>query len=451
MAIDTTGLFTTIGRIGKLLYLADPHAAALPAALSGLFDEYTGYSERLITPAAITAAATAPRVPASYLGPYQQLAANTLLWFVRQDAPASAGSIAAALVELRRQMIAGSVTVKRSTIGATPTAVSPVGTGSVVTTTLRPDGLRAELAIAETAAVIVTSDTYTGTATSGLEQVSWVGADTSQGGGLGDYLYYAWPSGSTTTAFNAIDSTTGPSASGNLLTNGDLETWTVTNVPDGWTVDVGSANFTQSTSQHYMGASSGNVAGGVAEVRISNTLAFGLLQPFTSYAVVVRSRISTVPAAGDLTIELTDSTGTVLTDYQSTNNSTTISLTSAPNNTWVTQTAVFRTGPSVPVLGGKLRIRALSLSSGSSLQIDSCVLTPMVYPYSGSIGVAVIGGATPWAIGDKTTVAVTNDRGGASYNATFQALFERLFGMSQYGIVLPSASSPSLADTLITS
>jgi hypothetical protein len=453
LAIDTTNLFTTIGRIGKLLYLADQHGAAIPAALDGLFDRFTGYADRLNTPNPLIAAATAPRSPYAYLSPYQQLARDVLLYYVRADNPAAAVSIPTALAEVRRQMT-GVDTVKQSAVAVTPTAYSGnTGNGVVVTTATRPDGLPCELAIAETGILQVVTDSYTQTATSGLEGVVYYGGDTSLGGGPGDYLTWNWPSGSGAAArFNAIDSTTGGIATGNLVTNGNLELWTALTYPDNFTVDVGAANLAKTTSNVYDGGAAAVVTGGVAEVRLNAVLVSGLLLPLTSYALVVRTRVDTVPAAGTLTIELTDSAGTVLADAQAANNTSSYSLTGAPNGSYVTQKIVFRTGKSVPPAGALVRFRTLSMSSGSTLRLDGIVLTPMIYPYAGGPGMAIVGGSTPWAVNDKYSIAVTNDRGGASYNATFQALFERLFGMSQYQLVLPSTSgTPTQLDSLITS
>lgn len=452
MAINITTSMTLLGRIGKLLLLSDQHAAALPTAIDGLFDLFTGYTDRLITADALNSARVAPRVPAAYLPTYQALAQEYLLFVVRADAPASAVSVGAALTEFRRQMIAQSETVKRSTIGATVTALSPAtGNGVVVTTTLRPDGLPAELAIPETAQIVITADSYSQLTTAGAEQAIFVSADSSQGGGPGDYLYYAWPSGSgVSTQFNVVAADAEATATTNLLTDGQLEDWTGA-VPDNWVTDVGAANLSKATTNLYGGSAAALVTGGVAEVRITNALAAGLLAPLTSYACVIRTRIDTSPAAGTFTVELTDSSGTVLTDAEGASNTSSVDLTLEADGSYVTQKIVFRTGRSVPSGGGKLRLRTLSLSGGSTLRIDECVLTPMVYPYAGSIGIAVVGGSTAFATGDRWNLAVTNNRGGASNNATFQALFERLFGMTQFGLVLPSDASPTQADTLITS
>jgi hypothetical protein len=58
-------------------------------------------------------------------------------------------------------------------------------------------------------------------------------------------------------------------------------------------------------------------------------------------------------------------------------------------------------------------------------------------------------GSTAFAVGDRFAISATNDHGGATNGQTFQRLFDRLFDLRGLGLQLPTAGSPTIADSLI--
>lgn len=177
----------------------------------------------------------------------------------------------------------------------------------------------------------------------------------------------------------------------------------------------------------------------------------GTVQPLTSYAVNLALKVDVVPAAGVLTIDLIDGNSNVIQDAQGNNNSFAVTLSGATTS-WVFHSGVFRMPRALPA-AMFLRIRlSTGLSSGSNLFIDHLAMGALTRLYNGGPGRAIFSGNANFISGDGWDMTTTNDFGGSSNLATFQWLFERLFGMRSLGLLLPSAvSSPSIGDTLITS
>lgn len=455
MAINFTSLFTKLGRLGKLILASDQFGAAVPTTLTQFFSNFTGTEQqRPYVASALGQAQALPYAPADDLAAFNlaSLGANTLLREVQIDNPAAAGTLPAALGELVRQMVAHSESVKRSVCTASVTPQSGnAGTGVVFTTVTRGDGSPIELCVAETARLACTADSYSGTAVAGAEPFTFTGSPASS-----SPFAYDWPAGSGAAAtLVAIDAGTGPTATRNVLANGGFELFTTANVPDNWAIDAGTAGtqILQSTTTVYAGASALQFVGGAATAAaISQTFSTVIPLPLSAYGANLWVRVDTVPAGGILTIDLYDPTAAaVVNDAAGSPNTFSLTLSTLTANTWTNLHGVFRLPKVIPT-GLKVRVRlSTALSGGSNLFLDHLAMALPTVPYPGGPGVWVFGGAVPFAAGDAYSVAVANDRAGASYAATFQALFERLFAMSGYGLQLPSTTgSATQPDTLIT-
>lgn len=434
----TGGLFTRLGRIGKMAQLVNTHQAALVTPFEDLFLQYDGTTppggRTLAAPVIAIRPVVVPNQGA-WLPFLQNMAVQTVGLMVKNDAPSRAGSMIDAMNEIIRQMIAAGASVLASTVAASVTAGSAnLGDGVLTTSTLRPDGLANELAIPETARVTATSTTLA-TFSGGVSN-------------LADVWAYDWGSGSGASKVVPVNTLT----SGTVLAGGGFDVYTVANVPDSWIIEVGTAGtqVLEETSVVYDGDASLKLPGNATQACLSQTVGRSL-RPLTAYVVTLWVRTSGVPAAGVLSVEYTDSAGTVINDANGAANAGTVSLPGLTANTWIPKSFVFRTGRAV-VATDEIRVRlSTALSVGTNLYIDRMVMAPMTYAYPGGPAVGLVGGTVPFAPADYWTVAVTNDRGGASYNATFQALFDRLFGMRAMGLVLPSSGAPTIDDTLITS
>lgn len=155
----------------------------------------------------------------------QQFAQNFTIAMAAQDATQPDSSLKTALQYVITQMIAQGQTLNKSTVTCTVTP-NPAngGNGVIVTSTKRGDGLVQENALSEKLAVTALSTSLTAS----LQFQGQAAASSPLG--------QDWPLGSgARTSVQAVDAN-----SSSLLTNGGMETQaTLANVPDGWTLSVG--------------------------------------------------------------------------------------------------------------------------------------------------------------------------------------------------------------------
>lgn len=460
MSLPLTGtgsVFARLGRFGKVADRLRTYQAGIDTDQGTLLAQFIGLP--IAVDGVPTLLNTAKENASTTLDALAPFASDTLIRMVRADSPAFAGSISDALALLVAQMKTAAASVQVQAVTASTAALSTnSGDGVIVVSTKRGDGLVQELTYPEISPIVCTADAQTGGATVGQETFTYTG-EVADGNGSGVWAD-DWPIGSGATAtLTAVDATTdGTSATdfGHMLVNSDFETWTVSNVPDGWTVLAGVAGtqFLQSTAQHYDGLSSlqfvGNATGASVAQTFNSSLGSPTIPlPSTSYAVAVWLKVDVVPAAGVLTIDLVDTSNTVINDDQGTANSFTVTC-STLTTSFAAKTGVFRLPKLVPTTV-KLRVRlSTALSVGSNLFIDHLGMGRLAGLYAGGPGAAVFSGATQFAGGDGWNLTTTNDFGGASNLSTFQWLFDRLFGMRTLGLYLPSSGGPTISDALIT-
>lgn len=457
----SNGLFTRLGKIFKFDRLQQTYQASVPGALDAIMQQYATPDRPAV--AALPTLSTPNRLGCGNIfgaqGGTQQSAVQTLLSMVADDQPARATTLAAALTELIRQMNGSSDSVKACTVSASASALGTnKGNGAVLLATKRGDGLVQENIVAEVAPILCTADAQTGGATIGNESWQFAGQPDD-----GQTSLDTWPTGSGANASITGISAFQNNAGGNLLTNSDFETWSGSPLAlANWTLTVGtwgtdivregSTVYTQTYSAKIPGNAGGTgvLASMQQEFGNSGSGTAGVLLPDRSYAVNFFAKFDVVPAAGVLTIELVDGSGTVIQDDQGNNNSTTFSCHSMATS-WAACNTLFRLPRLLPATI-RLRFRvSTAISSGSNLFVDDLALGFMTALYAGGPSIAIFSGSTQWVAGDGFTIGTTNSRGGASYLSTFQAMFDKFFGMRALGLLLPSAGSPTIADTLITS
>lgn len=174
------------------------------------------------------------------------------------------------------------------------------------------------------------------------------------------------------------------------------------------------------------------------------------LSALSQYAFNLWMLADVVPAAGVITVDLVDGIGgTVITDEQGTSSSFTITC-SGLSTSFAARNGVFRT-PRVMPDKVYLRIRiSTAVSSGTSIFFDHASLVQMTELYTGGPSAAIFSGKSPFYAGDTQvtpdyfTITTTNDRAGS-----FQEWFNRNFDMASLGLLLPSASSGTISDSLI--
>lgn len=452
----TAGLFTRLGRIGRFAYVLAGDQAGLPAAYASLNAQFATSQLDIIGPINASADRYIRSIPPQVMGQLQQLAQSTLIEMVTADQPAVPAQVAPCLLELRRQMLASGDTVPACTVGASATAfTSPavVGNGAIVLSTKRGDGLANENLVAESGAILsCTFDSYSGGRVAGQETFQFTGeADLTR-----SVWDYDWPQGSAAgTSIVGISPASYSQASGNLLNNGDFENWGTSPVASNqWQLTGGTWGTTVSqSSTAFNGSFSLQFATG-ATPAIAQPFGDGTLgtsarvAATTNYAVNLWARTGTGTAsAGVITVELVDGSGTVTNDAQGVPNSFTFNAT-ALSTTWQAFHGTFRP-PAILPATLQLRIRVSTALVGAAVLVADVAMAQLTALYPAGPRLAIFRGDIPWVAGDSFYLAGTNDRAGASYTATWQALFLKLFGQS--GFLLPSTSgTPTIADSLIT-
>jgi hypothetical protein len=458
---NTAGnLFNRLGRFGKLADKGATFQADLLTYFNQLLAQYDS-SVSTPLPEAVASVAThrdtaREGAVAAYMELVRGAAADTVIRMVRADKPAAAASLASALAEVYQQMVAAGASVKKCTVAASAAAAGAnSGDGVVVAHAKRGDGLDQELMIPESAYIRCVADSQTAGQTAGREFFQYVGEVASRSVWSPDYPYGSGQQ----TGLVAIDAGEDGTATGggNVLVNGDFEDPFTSGVPSKWVLEVGTGGVdVQQGATVYAGSKSLQFTGGATNTAIYQPFMDATLgtpyvpQPSSSYSVCFRARTSGVPAAGVLTVELVNGSGTVINDDQGAANSFTVNLV-ALGTTFAAQTGKFRLPKSVPA-AVRLRLRlSTALSAGTNLFVDHLAAGRPAAAYAGGPGLTVFSGGTKFVAGDYFTLTTTNDFGGAANLGTFQWLADRLLGTRNLGILLPSNAAPTIADTLITS
>lgn len=454
------GLFTRLGKLGATLqnfreYQADQEPALIDTT-TGIVPQYENESdlEALIGNNYVTLLNSGGNL----LGIMQQLAQLTISRMVFRSQPQinqtlTQQNLNASLVELLRQMAQAGATVRAQTVTATPTVFTGQGNGVIVGSLKTPlTGVFLENAFQENILFNCSADSYTGGTTVGNERFDVTGT-----GNQGDFIAFDWPLGSngqiSLTAVNGNDS----ASNGNILTNSGFEDWT-NNIPDNWDLVLGTAgvNIVREASIVYDGAFSlGIVGDGSTLTQLdqefdSATGTSLALDPLTQYAVnVFIRRDGVAPGAGVLEVAWVDENGVIVQDYAGVNNSFTIDLT-ALNTTFTAYSAAFRTPEEMPTTISLRYKLTTALTSGRTVYVDKCAMTPMDQLYSGGPYFAVFSGNVPFLFGDYSYCPVTNSRGAAGTLNTWQTVFGLLINDATFLLPSATAGSETLPDSLLS-
>lgn len=472
MALNLTNVFTMLGRAGRNAYIVNG-----AQALQGVpFTELAGYAYVNPTWIAPLSQSYDPLVRNEPVGMSEWSAAvgAVLQGLVAAQNPAYGTSLSGSLLYLLEQMQSQAYYVNPCTIGSSvvaDTAPANVGTGVVVVTLKRGDGLIQQNTVAETSTLLITADSYTGGATAGREPWQWSGAPNVSSFATGtpcNLWDFDWPQGSGAgTSGNCVSASQDASASGNMLTNGDFEVWDTSGTPflSYWKLTVGTWGTSvqratggldggycvQFNAGATLNALTQQFDSSVSDGTLATAGTTAAVAAYSSYLGNFWLKAGGVISGGVLTVSLVDSTGTVINDQAGTANSQTFALT-AHSTAWVAHNYNFRLPIILPADGiVRLKFAITTALAGATLLLDDACYTPPTQLYAGGPAAAVFSGGTPFeAVPDPDgwSIITTNNRAGASYLATFQSLFNRLFQYSD--VLLPYTGTTLLADTLIT-
>ncbi len=448
MAIALTTTFTALGHLYYPLkrlhaFVGGNLATDVTAAVTGL-----GVANADIGGPLATGLPSLQLGPASQLGSQTRNAARAYLCrIVNADVPlADVNNLNLALRELIRQMLAQSYKVSACTVTASASSVSGiVGTGAVVATVLNPYGLQQDNLFAETGILTCTGDAQNGTATANSEPFQYRG-DQAPVSDLG----YDWPGYSG--ANSGLTTISSASNQPNFLTNSNFETFTVSNTPDSWTIGAGGAGVSifSEASIVYAGSKALKFLGtGSVRPIIRQTLT--TLKPNRVYAVNFWIRSSgTLTTAANFKVRLVDGSNTVVVDDQGNANGVTIDLTTLTTG-YVAHGGVLITPKTLPAVL-KVQIEAsngVDLVNAEAIYLDQMAMAEATYLYSGGPGLGIFAGSVPFMTRDAFDVTMANNQNSAANGATWQRVFDRWFGMRAQQLLLPTAGSTLLNDSLI--
>lgn len=450
----TGGLFTRLGKLGKILFDINSYQkTTLPTDVNGLAANFSG-SDLAMIDGLQNQMASNQQAVGGLMNSLQTIAANVVNTMVYQDSPQSSKtSLAVSLAYLINQMKANGQSVQSSTATATVTpGASNSGNGALVVSCQDASGNTLEDQFAETVSVTCSTDSSANPSSAGNETFQVAGQVAASG--PFDWL---WPLGSGTTSTITCVNATNSNTTGTLLTNGDFESFT-SNAPNNWAIVTGTAgtNIKQSSSGNaYTGSAALQLVGDgstLLDLRQqfnSSSGTLGIPAPSTIFAVNCWVKVDVVTAAGVLRLSLVDGSGNIVTDANGNNNSITLNLHTGAGTSYAPLNGVFRT-PHVMPSTLKLRIDVTTaISTGTNLFVDRLGMGSMTRLYQGGPSLAVFSGKTPFYVPDWFSVTTTNSRGGTSDLRTFQTLCDRLLGMKQLGLLLPSSNSPTISDSLI--
>lgn len=463
---NPNGLMVRLGHVGYLLnslneFVGNTSLTGIASIGSGVDEVFASYSppDANIVSGIYSARDQYRTVHNSFLAYLQSLAQSTTVQMVNEYAPLPSQTVAAAVAWLVKDMTTNTQSVLKPTVSATvANGAGNTGGGVLLASVIGENGVQKDYVLPENITAQCTKDAQQGGATAGQEVFTLTSPVAETNALLWDY-----PLGSALKfTANAVDALADNSG-GNLLQNGSWKTWsTPSSGPDNWLILSGAVgtDIIQSTGSDvykgynalaFEGTNSPAISQPFNTSPISNGNQGGTsakLLPQTIYCVNFWLKVNAVPAAGVLTVDLTDGSNSPLVDQAGTPNSLAVTLSTATTG-WVPHSVFFRTPAVVPSTGYRLRLRiSTPMSAGTDLFLSHLGMTAAVQTYQGGPRIALFSGSPGFIQGDYFTLTTANNYQTA---AKWQFLADRLFNMRALGLQLPSvAAAETIADTLIS-
>lgn len=428
------GYFTRQGVfIGEYNRVAYFYGSALTAGFQSIWAQFSGSNQAAVQnlPDAVAAFAN---TDTTYLGVLVSDAQTASVLQVADDVSVVPSTFQRSVEIVIDQMITNSQTVQRPTLTSSVSAAGiNLGDATVVVSTTNQYGDPLDMTFAED--VVFTNTSSDNSFASSLSYAGDTAVDPNSP---------LWPAGSGCTGtMTALDQTqTG------IVTDGGFEAWggTGNNTPTNWDIVNGDAGVTvqRGTSDPVRGSFYAEiVSDGAQATQLAQDIT---LTVNTVYAVCVYAKISATTATGTFRIALTDGDGNVLTDDAGNSLSYTRNVNGQVSATWAIFTAFFSTPRQLPAVTRVQYGLSVAATSGRVLSLDLAGVQVATQLYSGGPFAAAFSGENAAALGDYWTATFTNSLGSNS----FVRGADRLFGFRALGVYYPSASSPTIPDSLVT-
>lgn len=375
-------------------------------------------------------------------------AQNVIVAEVTNDRKIPNPSFANCMTELVRQMRRDAESYKRSlcTLGSVTAVGSPTSNTQWITSAKDGTGVVQDLIVPDSYLIEITADDQRG-GTSFSEGYSLVGKEA--GRSPTDYLY---PVGVGLDLTRVILDP----ATDSLALNADFGTFTVSNIPDNWTLVSPAAAGTNvfRVADDCRDGADGfclrllSTATGTVKLRQAVAL-----EPNTVYGVHFKLKPvangSATAAATSVAVRLVDSAGSVIADDASTSNSLSgsthavVTVGSGWNHGYQ---GVFITPTTLPD-DIYLEIVQTTDAAGADDYIDHICLTPLTPLYTGGPYLEGFSGKVRAAQNDAWTWAITLTTG-AIGDYIIRGL-DRFLDLKTLGLRVPTSASPTQADALI--
>jgi len=380
---------------------------------------------------------------------YMTMAKNTLIQMCKDDNSAfSDESDTGVLNKLITDMVALGQTFQRhspqldgnTTNDATSVTTqqgAPTGNGIIVGTTINPRlAIAKPYAYPETIYITCKTDSYTSGVTAGQESFSVMGSLST------DYPNSDWPMGS---GLNSIMSSL-PSSLSTLVSNAYFDNWTDAdaNVPESWTlVNLSPGTTIFRDSDAYSTTYAVKLTGAILNAELKQKLTG--LTGLKNYIIGLRIKRPGTVTTGSLTLSLRDANGTILKDAAGVDLSTVISLSGSAGNYILNKKVLSVPKNTATEVYASIRITT-AMTGGESILFDNFELIPMVTTYPGGPDIGFIPGNIPWALNDTYKFGVTT----SAVKSTFIKQLDRVYQISILDLDIPTASSPTQSDSLIS-
>jgi len=457
MAVNPTNVLTRLGKFWRGVLSIQEFAQAGDLTAAGGLRSLGDMEERIHDEYAIQDKGRIEDVHAVFAGIKQTVTSQAvaitnmiktdLVGELNQDQLLPDNQEETAVRQFIADMIEVGATVQRSTCTVTPNVgAGNTGTGTILATLTRGDGLVSEQARAETIEITCTRD-HASSQTAVRSEVFTLRGEQNE---AANSLSFNYPSGSGATATVS----TSIFSSSTVLSNTGFDSFNATtNLFTGWTINNGVAgtDIVQETtvktgvhstsSAKFIDGTTASLEFRVRDITVTNSI--NLIRPETNYAVSFWVDREAALTAGELRFEMVDGTDTVINDNLGAPNSIPALLAPIVAGTFTQFTGWFRTPRVLPEIV-TIRFRPETAPTGGAAFVDDLAFVTPTEAYPGGPELAIFPGTTPFVLADSFTLDVTNDRAGI-----FQDMFQRIYPMTTWGVQLPSALAPTINDATL--
>jgi len=476
----TNGLFDRVGRLFAFAKELRQQRLRVRSNYDSTMAKFTTNASRDLTPSLTSSIRNFEQYAGPLVSAIDSDAVLTIIETIDAETTLARKDLQEALLQLTRDMLADSKTIAITNTSSTKGYVTVPGSGTTLgrgTATSGNTGNGVFIVTAMSPVGHLTNDTVFDMPSVKTETLrTTVAVDSNQPNVLErEELYIVegerrvgrfheeWPKGSGINMFGRCVSASvdhGTSEGRNVCANSDFEEFE-SNVPVRWTRVAGTAGtHIELVADPYVGTNALKLSGdgstnpNIKQNLDDQTASAGRLHPDCAYTISCASKTNGTASNQAVLISLRDSNNNVL-NSEVAGRACEMSIASGTSTSYTIHTKTIFTPPDIGS-GVYVDIRfADPPDNNSEVFIDQLAIAKMHQHHPGSVYFQLISGSTPFRQTDEFTTAITNrivvgsTAGGTSSDGEMALEFERFFGLGQRGLILPSSTSPNIADSEI--